>query len=170
MRPNVSRMSPRRGEWIGRAVGSFGVHVDETHLHRAERSLEFTVTAVAVVIEPDVFGTPVDVLVTDEDVDAAAGEAVGLHAHGLQRQGAGEDHQVGPGDLAAVLLLDRPEQHAGLVEIDVVGPTIERREALRTGLATAATVVDAVRARAVPGHADEERTVVTEVRRPPLLG
>jgi hypothetical protein len=43
---------------------------------------------------------------------------------------AGEDHQVGPGDLVAVLLLDRPEQAARLVEVAVVRPAVERREAL----------------------------------------
>ena len=58
---------------------------------------------------------------------------------------------------------------AGLVEVHVVGPAVERRESLRARAAAAATVVDPVGARAVPGHADEERSVVTEVGRPPVL-
>jgi hypothetical protein len=88
---------------------------------------------------------------------------------GLQRDVAGEDHQVGPRDLAAVLLLDRPEQAARLVEVAVVGPAVERREALRAGAGAAAAVGDAVGAGAVPGHADEQRAVVAVVGRPPVL-
>ena len=65
--------------------------------------------------------------------------------------------------------LDRPEQPARLVEVRVVGPAAERRKAQHARPRAAAAVVDAVGARAVPRHADEERTVVAEVRRPPVL-
>ena len=82
---------------------------------------------------------------------------------------AGEDQQVGPGDLPAVLLLDRPEQPARLVEVRVVGPAVERGEALRAAAAAAAAVGDAVRAGGVPRHPDEERPVVAVVGRPPVL-
>ena len=99
----------------------------------------------------------------------AAAEAERLEAHRLQGDVAGEDHQVGPRDLPAVLLLDRPEQAAGLVEVRVVGPAVERGEALRAGAGAAAAVVDAVGAGAVPRHADEERAVVAVVGRPPVL-
>ena len=70
---------------------------------------------------------------------------------------------------AAVLLLDGPEQAARLVEVHVVGPAVERRESLRAPAGAAAPIVNAVRAGGVPGHADEERSVVAEVRRPPVL-
>jgi hypothetical protein len=36
--------------------------------------------------------------------------------HAVDGDVAGEDHEVGPGDLLAVLLLDGPEQAARLVE------------------------------------------------------
>ena len=81
----------------------------------------------------------------------------------------GEDHQVGPGNLAAILLLDRPKEPARLVEADVVRPTVERREALLAPAAAAAAVAGAVGAGAVPRHANEQRAVVAEVRRPPVL-
>ena len=112
---------------------------------------------------------PVHVLVRLPDVRTAAAEAEGPEAHRLQRDVAGEDDQVGPGDLRAVLLLDRPQQAARLVEVDVVGPAVERREALLAAAAAAAAVGDAVGSGGVPGHADEERAVVAEVRRPPVL-
>ncbi len=122
-----------------------------------------------VAAEPLRLAAPVHVLVGLPDVGPAAGEAEGLEAHGLERDVAGEDHEVGPGDLAAVLLLDRPEQAARLVEADVVRPAVERREALLAAARAAAAVADAIGAGAVPGHADEEAAVVAEVGRPPLL-
>src|SRR5688572_1760804 len=63
---------------------------------------------------------------------------------------AGEDQQVGPRHLLAVLLLDRPQQPAGLVEVRVVGPAVERGEALAAVTGTAAAVLDAVGPRRVP--------------------
>ena len=158
-----------RGERIRGAVRALRVDVDETHLDRAEGFLEFPVTVVALVAEPDGLGAPVDVLVRLPDVAAAAAEAEGLEAHRLQGDVAGEDHEVGPGDLLAVLLLDRPQQPAGLVEAGVVRPAVERREALLAGPGPAAAVADPVGARAVPRHPDHERSVVAEVGRPPVL-
>ncbi len=77
--------------------------------------------------------------------------------------------EVGPGNLAAVFLLDRPQQPARLVEVHVVRPAVERREPLLAVAGAAAAVADAVGAGAVPRHPDEQRPVVAEVGRPPLL-
>src|SRR6186713_2156640 len=103
------------------------------------------------------------------DVLAPATEAKGLEAHGLERDVAGEDHEVGPGNLAAVFLLDGPQQAARLVETSVVRPAVERCEALLAPPTTTAAVAGAIRAGAVPGHADEQRTVVAEIGGPPGL-
>ena len=48
----------RRGERIRVAVRALGVHVDEAHLHRTERTRELAVAAVALVAEPRVLRTP----------------------------------------------------------------------------------------------------------------
>ena len=114
-------MSLRRGERIGIAVRAFRIDVDQAHLHRAERLGELAFAAVALVAEPGAFGTPVQFFRLP-DVGAAAGEAEGLEAHRFQRDVADENEQIGPGDLAAVFLLDRPQQAARLVEVDVVRP------------------------------------------------
>ena len=158
-----------RSERIRLAVRPFRIDVDQTHLHGGERILKITVAAVALVRQPLALGTPVDVLFGLPDVGAAAAETEGLEAHRLERDVARENHQVGPGDFPAVLLLDRPEQPARLVEVHVVRPAVERRKALLAGAGAAAAVADAVRACAVPRHADEERPVVAKVGRPPLL-
>ena len=157
-----------RGERARGAVRPFRVHVDEAHLDGGERVRQLPVAAVALVTEPRVLGSPVDLLGLP-DVLAPAGEAERREPHRLQGAVAGEDHQVGPRDLPAVLLLDRPEQPARLVEVRVVGPAVEGREALLAGAGASAAVADAVGARAVPRHPDEERPVVAVVGRPPVL-
>ena len=115
------------------AVRALRIDVDQTHLHGAERIRQLAVAAVALILEPHPLRTPVDVLLGRPDVLTAAAEAERLEAHRLQGAVPGEDQQVGPRDLAAVLLLDRPQQPAGLVEVDVVGPAVERGEALCAG-------------------------------------
>ena len=159
-----------RGERVRVAVRPLRVDVDEAHLDRAERVGELAVAAVALVIQPGRLRTPVDVLLGLPGVHPAAAEAERLETHRLQGDVAGEDHEVGPGDLPAVLLLDRPQQPPRLVQADVVRPAVERREALLAGTGAAAAVADPVGARAVPGHPDHQRAVVAEVGRPPVLG
>ncbi len=103
------------------------------------------------------------------DVLATEGEAESLEAHRLVGHVAGEDDEVGPADLVAILLLDRPQQAAGLVEVAVVGPRVEGGEALVAGAAAAPAVGDAIGAGGVPGHADHQAAVVAPVGRPPGL-
>ena len=157
-----------RRDRIRVAVRAFRVDVDQAHLDGAERLRQLALAAVAFVAQPCPFGTPIEFLGLP-DVGASAGEAEGLEAHRFERDVAGENHQVGPGDLLAVFLLDRPEQAARLVEVRVVRPAIQRREALLTGAGAAAAVGNAVRARAVPCHADHQAAVVAEIGRPPIL-
>ncbi len=151
------------------AVGPLGVHVDQPHLGGAQGLLELVPVVVALLVrQPLLLGAPVGV-VGLPSILAAAAEAEGLEAHGLQRDVPGQDDQVGPRELAAVLLLDRPEQATRLVEVRVVGPAVQGREALRPAARAAAAVDGAVGARGVPRHPDEERPVVAVVGRPPVL-
>src|SRR6202034_3052951 len=75
----------------------------------------------------------------------------------------------GPGNSSAILLLDRPEQATRLLEVCIIRPAVERRITLLTPAAAAAPVARAICARAVPGHSDEQRPIVAEVSRPPVL-
>ncbi len=160
----------RRGERIRLAVRAFRIDVDQAHLHGAEMAVQLAVAAVALIVQPFGFRTPVDVLLGLPDVGAAAGKAEGLEAHRLEGNVAGENQQVGPGQLAAVFLLDRPQQPTRFVQIGVIRPAVQRRETLLSGAGATASVADAVGTRAVPSHADEQRPVMAEVCRPPLLG
>ena len=159
---------PGRIERARVAVGTLRVDVDQAHLHGTERTGELPIAGVALIAEPGVFRAPEDLLGLP-DVLAPEAEAERLEAHRLVGAVAGEDEEVGPRDLLAVLLLDRPEQPAGLVEAHVVGPAVEGGEALRAASRATATVGDAIRAGGVPRHADEQRPVVAVVGRPPVL-
>ncbi len=156
---------------IGLAAHAFGIDVDQAHLHRGQRVLEglAAFTLVAGGGQPLLFGTPVGVLLRMPDVLAAESEAEGLQAHVLVGDGAGEDDQVGPADPVAVFLLDRPQQATCLVEVDVVGPGVDRCEALVARAGAAAAIGDAVGAGGVPGHAHHQSAVMPPVRRPPVL-
>ncbi len=160
---------PRCGNRIGFAVGAFRVDVNQPHLHGRERIFEVPVAGIAFVLQPSGLFAPIDVLIRLPDVLATAAETERFEAHRFQRDVPRQDHQVGPGNLPAILLLDRPEQAARLVQAHVVRPTVERRKALLAPAAAAAAVTGAVGAGAVPRHANEQASVMTEVRRPPVL-
>jgi len=163
-----------RLERVGLAIDPFRVHVDQAHHHGGQRVLQIALAGVAAALaasgrQPLLLGAPIGVLLRMPDVLAAKAETEGLQAHRLVGHGAGENDQVGPAHLVAVLALNRPEQAARLVEVDVVGPGVERREALVARAAAAASVGDAVGTRRVPCHADHQAAVVAPVRRPPVL-
>src|SRR5579883_1504410 len=145
------------------------VHVDQAHVVSGEWSHELSVLGMALVAQPGILCAPEDLLRLP-DILSPEAEAERLEPHRFQGHVAGEDEQIGPGDLPPVLLLDRPEQPARLVQVRVVGPAVERSEALRPAPAPAPTIGDAVGARGMPRHPDEEWPIVAEVGWPPILG
>jgi hypothetical protein len=160
-----------RGNGVRIAVRAFRIHVDKTHLHCRQRVGEIPLSGIARIgSQPFLFSSPGNVVVGLPHVRTAAGEAEGFESHRFEGDIAGEDHKVGPGNPAAVLLLDRPEQTTCLLEVRVIRPAIEGRIALLTPAAAAAAVTCSIRAGAVPRHADEQRTVMSEIGRPPVLG
>ena len=153
---------------IGVAVGAFGVHINQTHLYRCEPITKLTTLGITLIGQHLCLGTPVDPLGLPI-VRATTCKTEGFEAHVFHRHIAGEDHEVCPGDLVAILLLDRPQQAAGLVEVAVVRPAVQWLEALLTAIGATATIRSAVGAGAVPGHTDKERTIVAVISRPPRL-
>ncbi len=157
------------------ALRSFGVDVDQPHLDRRERSLDHFEAVLGIdarlhaFVHPLVFAAPIDVAFGFIDIDAAAAETEDRTAHAFDRHIAGEDEQIGPADLVAIFLLDRPKQAPRLVEIAVVGPAVERRETLLPAIGAAAAIGGAVGTRGVPRHADEEGPIMTIVGGPPRL-
>src|SRR6266542_5743424 len=122
----------------------------------------------ALVSKPRVLRAPED-FVGFPAVLPPKAEAERLEAHRLISTVAREYDQIGPGDLVCRLLLEKKKQPARLVEVRVVGPTVEGSKALHAAAATAPAVGNAVRARGMPRHPDEERPIVAVVGRPPAL-
>ena len=159
---------------IGLAIDALRVHIDQPHHDCRQRVFQITFAGVAAVRvvggrEPRLFGSPVDILFRMPDIFTSEAEAEGLQPHRFVSQRAGENDQVRPAQLVAVLLLDRPQQTTGFVEIGIVRPGVERRESLIARAAAASPVGDAIGACRVPGHADHQAAVVPPVRRPPVL-
>src|SRR4029077_14030588 len=63
-----------------------------------------------VAAEPRFFGPPIDILIGLPNILATAAKTECFESHGFERDVPGEDHQVGPRNLAAILLFDRPEE------------------------------------------------------------
>src|SRR5580658_10666243 len=150
---------PSRGNWIGLPIRPFRVHIDQTHLHRTQMTLKLTIAAVTLVGKPRTLRTPVH-LFRFPNVLAAAAKTKSLESHRLQRYVSSENDEVSPGNFPSILLFDRPQQPPCLIEVHVVRPAIERSEALLPRSSSAAPITDAVRARAVPRHANEKRPIV----------
>src|SRR5580704_14856657 len=111
---------PCRGKRIRLSIRPFRIHIDQTYLHGSERILKITVAAVTLVRQPLAFRPPENVLFGLPDVLAPAAKTERLKAHRLEGDVACENHEIGPGDFPAILLLDRPQQPARLVEVHVV--------------------------------------------------
>ena len=159
---------------IFRLTWPLGVHVDQAHLVGAEGVLELpSGPAVPLVLEPLLLDSPVHVGLGSEGVHPSASEPQRLDAlevvahHALDRDVSGEYDEVGPGELRAVLLLDRPQDHvAGLVKIGIVRPRVQGREPDVSGVPAAPTVEDTIGTGGVPSESDHEGRVGPVVSRP----
>src|ERR1700693_2658490 len=119
-----------RGKGIWISIRPFRIHIDQAHLQRGERLLEGSISRVTLIRQPRALRSPINFLFGLPDVRAPAAKPERLKAHRLERDVARENHEVGAGDFPAILLLDRPQQPARLVQVHVVRPAIERRGAL----------------------------------------
>src|SRR6478752_8392691 len=116
---------PARRNGIGLSIRPFRVYVNQTHLHGSKWVREITIATVALVCQPRAFRSPVQFF-GFPNIGASATEAEGFKSHILESYVSCEDHQVRPGNLSSIFLLDRPEQTARLVEVHIVGPAVQR--------------------------------------------
>ena len=70
-------------DWIGIAIWTFRVHVDQAHLHSGERIREVAVATVTFVGKPLAFRAPVDILFRFPNVRTSAAETESLESHRL---------------------------------------------------------------------------------------
>ncbi len=164
-----------RLQGVRHPAGAFWVHIDQAHLDSGQRFFQRHVLVgldaglIALLADPLFLGAPIDILFGLPDVGAAAAESEHRPAHRLDGDIPGQDHQIRPAQIGTILLLDRPQQAPGLVQIAVVRPAVQRGKALLAGAGAAAPVRRAIGAGGVPGHANEEGAIVAIVRRPPGL-
>ena len=159
---------------IGVTVRTFRVHIDQAHLNSGQRVFQIAFTGIAAAFffrrrQPFGLCAPIDVFFGFPDVFTTTGKTECLEAHAFQRAVTCKDHQVGPADLVAVLLFDRPQQTTRFVKVAVVRPAVQRRKTLGAGTGTAAAISRPVCTGRVPRHTDKERTIVPVVSRPPFL-
>ena len=155
-----------RGECIGVAVGTLRVDVDQAHLDGAERVRPARGRRRTARRRARCPRAPEDLLGLP-DVLATEGEAEGLEAHVLQRDVAGEDHQVGPEIFRPYFCLTGHSRRRALSRLALSGqllsgakrwePSPARRGRPRSG-----------RCRRTPAHPDEGRRSA-EVGGPPVL-
>ena len=81
---------------VGVTVRTFGVHVDQAHLHGGKWVFQVTVAGVSLIAKPFRFITPVDILQRLPSISTAPSKTKRLEAHGFQSHVAGKDHEVGP--------------------------------------------------------------------------
>ena len=120
------------------AIGTFRIHIDQPHHGGCERVLQVSlIREPGVIGEPVFFAAPVHVLIRFPGIFTTTGKTKGFKAHGFQCHVTGKNDQIRPGNLAAVFLFHRPDQSAGLVQIDVIRPAIERGKTLLAATAAA---------------------------------
>ena len=163
--PNV----PSRSQRIRFPIRPFRIHINQTHLHRAQRIRQMPIPSVSLVSQPLTLRPPINILLRLPHICTPTRKPEGLKSHRLQRHIPGQHHQIRPRDLIAILLLDRPQQPPRLIQIAIVRPTIQRRKPQRPKPRSPTSISHPIRPRTVPRHPNKERTVVPVVRRPPSL-
>ena len=158
-----------RSHWIRIPIGPLRIYIDQSHLYSSQWVFKVTLAGVPLIVQPRPFGSPVDIILGFPDVWTTATEAESFKAHGLQRHIPGKNEKVCPGNFTTVLLLDWPKQTTGLIEISIIGPAIKRSKALSTGPPASAAIRSTVSTGSMPGHPNEERTIVPKICRPPVL-
>ena len=157
------------GEWVGVAVRTLRIHINQTHLNRGKGMGEIALTTVPAVAQPISLDAPIDVFFRRPDVSTATTETERSATHGFDGDIASQNQQIGPADIPAIFLLDRPQQATRLVQIAIIGPAVQRRKTLRTRATATTTICGSVGAGSVPCHADEKRTIMPIIGWPPLL-
>src|SRR6478735_6735931 len=114
-----------------------------------------TVRVSDVATKPPFFGPPIDILIGFPNILPTAAETECFESHRFERDVPGENHQVGPRNLAAILLFDRPEKAPRFIQTDIIRPTVQWSEALLASATAAATIASAISSGAMPGHANE---------------
>ena len=104
------------------SVRTFRIYIDQSHLNRAKRILQFADSLHSVLSPSHVVSEPqYTSSLRFPYIFASATKTKGLETHRLEGTVAGEDHQVSPGNFVAVFLFDRPKQTRALSRFALSG-------------------------------------------------
>ena len=159
----------RRGERIGIAVRAFRIDVDQAHLHGAERIGELALAAVALVAEPLALRAPVDAPRGSQTSSRPPPKPKVLKPIDSSATLPARIIRSAHDSLRPYFCLIGHSRRRALSRLPLSGQLLSGAKRCSPLPRAAAAVDDAVGAGAVPGHADEERTVVAVVGRPPVL-
>ncbi len=134
------------------STGSLRVYVDQTHVIGCELPFKISIIVVALISQPLLFRSPIDVILRFPGILTSAAKTKGFKAHRFQCTVSGQDHQIAPREFLTIFLLDRPEQATSFVEAHVVGPTVNGSKTLVAGSCSSAPIGYAIRASTVPRH------------------
>ena len=161
---------PAGGDGVGVAVGPLGVHVDEAHLHRAERVGELAVAAGSARRRARCPPAP-----------SRCPPRAPTRPRGRRRTRTSRSPSTPGRTLPARIIRSAHEilrpyfcltgqsRRRALSRLALSGQLLSGAKRCVPDAGAAAAVVDAVGAGAVPRHPDEERPVVAVVGRPPVL-
>ncbi len=156
------------------AINPFRIDVNQPHHHRRQRIFQIPHTGVTAAFgaawcQPLFLRAPVGVFFWMPNIFPAKTKPKNLQTRSLVGNGTGINQQVGPAQGIAIFFLDRPQQPASFIQIDVIGPRVQGRKTLVTGATATAAIGDTVGTSCVPRHAHHQAHIVTPVGRPPRL-
>src|SRR6056297_111058 len=136
---------------------------------RSKITFQYTFFVMALISYPYFLWTPVYGFVRFPVILASTSKTKGFESHGFQSYITGQYQKVGPRKFVTIFLFDWPQQTACFVQIGVIWPAVQGRKTLLTPYCTTTTILYTVRTGSVPSHTNKERSVMSIIRRPPIL-
>ena len=93
---------------IGIAIRPFRIHIDQSHLHGRQRMRQIAITRITAIRQPVCFKTPVNIFFRCPYVWTTATVTKGFAAHRLDSDITCQNQKIGPANLLAIFLFDRP--------------------------------------------------------------
>ena len=149
------------------SIGTFRVHINESHLNCGQRILQIPVF-VPLVSQPFLFGPPIDqvgfpLILTPASVTKVL-KPIDSRATLPARTIRSAQEMLLP-----YFCLTGQSRRRALSRFALSGQLLSGSNRLLTAACTAATVRNTVGSRTVPGHPNEKRCVGAVIRRPPIL-
>ena len=98
-----------RGFGIRHSIGSFGVDINQTHLHSREWIFELTLTRVTIICQPRILDSPINIIFGFPNIGASTAESKCLETHRVKGDITDQNKKISPGNLVPIFLFHRPK-------------------------------------------------------------